>query len=90
MAKKSYSLKAETLGGRNVSAQPSTAERPTIGKKYIRDYIEMHSKRQEDQGKSRWPVSVREEMRQACAGMTNKSDMKVVIAKIAGLKPEDL
>lgn len=90
MAKKHRRMKAEPLGGRSVSAPVPSVVRPKIDAGYIARYVEMQSQRQEQQGNGLWPVGLREKMREACAGVERKRDMKAIVAKLAKLKIEDL
>jgi len=89
--KKQHRMKAETLGGHAVtSPAPAVPERPIIGDDYIARYVAMQSERQEQQGNGAWPVGLRAKMRDQCSGLTRKRDIKAVVAKLAGLKPEDV
>lgn len=87
---KNYRLKAEPLGGRNVSAPVETPFRKKIDKKYITAWVKMQSQRQEQQGNKTWPKDLQAKMVDACEGAESKRDMKAAIAKLAKLKAEDL
>lgn len=90
MAKKAHRMKAETLGGHTVAQPTNIPMRPAIDAQYITQYVEIHSKRQEEQGRGQWPVDLREKMRAACEGLLRKRELKAAIAELAKLHVEDL
>lgn len=83
-------MKAETLGGRNVSVPVEGRTFQPINEAYIKAYVAMYSERQEQMGRQRWPKGTIEKMVEACAGIERSRDLKVAIAEVAGMDVEDL